>query len=103
MYSDQHEEMDATCDLLRIQHGSNPQLLGPLWVEIHFYMRVPSGKRIQKRWHTTKPDIDNLEKFYYDACVKVGIMKDDSQICRISSFKVYDINPRVEFSFRVLE
>ena len=39
-------------------------------------------------FHSVRPDIDNLIKFYMDLLNK-GFYVDDSQICALASIKVY--------------
>ena len=41
--------------------------------------------------HSTRPDIDNLIKFYMDLLNK-GFYVDDSQVCSLASIKVYSNN-----------
>lgn len=60
----------------------------PLRVSIDFYFPRPK-KHFRKcglrhdapRWHTQKPDRDNLEKAVLDALTTLGIWEDDSQVC----------------------
>ncbi len=56
----------------------------PVHVAITFIHNRPkklAGKgRVPKH---TRPDIDNLAKFYLDAITKAGIWKDDSQVCSL--------------------
>lgn len=42
--------------------------------------------------HSQKPDCDNLEKFYLDCC-KGLFFQDDAQVIRLSSCKMYAIQP----------
>jgi len=75
-------------------------------VILMFYLPVPKKlnkaqiKAIQEgtgiQYANTKPDLDNLIKFYLD--VGNGILyKDDKQIVCIQAMKCYDLNPRTEF------
>ena len=63
---------------------------GPLLLRLTFRFRCPaSAKKKEKeieRWHTKRPDLDNLEKSITDgiAC----LMGDDSQICTKVSKKI---------------
>ena len=45
--------------------------------------------------HTSRPDYDNLEKFYND-CIKKIVIKDDSQLCAGDWDKEYAEVPRTE-------
>ena len=44
-------------------------------------------------WHTKKSDIDNLLKLVMDSLNGV-FWKDDSQICQVIAYKLYDEKPR---------
>ncbi|GHE35093.1 RusA family crossover junction endodeoxyribonuclease [Sphingobacterium griseoflavum] len=70
-----------------------------LFVQITFYFARPkhhygTGKNSNKlkpnvgNYHTSKPDIDNLEKFVFDALTGI-FWKDDSYISHVMSAKVY--------------
>lgn len=73
------------------------------YVALTFFMPIPErsteAKRTTKLWHlekhTSKPDLDNLEKFYLD-CLTGMIFNDDSQVVRLASKKVYSVYPRTE-------
>lgn len=41
--------------------------------------RTPAGRK----WHDTKPDIDNIEKAICDVAEQAGWFKNDSQVCRV--------------------
>lgn len=45
--------------------------------------------------HNTKPDVDNLVKFYSD-CANGILWKDDAQVSVCNSKKLFDENPRTE-------
>lgn len=42
-----------------------------------------------RKWHTTKPDRDNLEKAVLDALSSLGIWEDDCQVCTGPVCKVW--------------
>lgn len=50
--------------------------------------------------HISKPDLDNLEKFYLDCSTGI-IWDDDAQITFCSSAKMYDENPRTEMEIMI--
>ena len=52
-------------------------------------------KKNAPRYKASKPDLDNLEKFVGDALESV-YWKNDSQIVKCPSVKIYSENPRVE-------
>lgn len=62
----------------------------PLELQLGFRFRCPkSASKKDKgavRWHTKRPDLDNIEKSITDALC--DLMEDDSQICVKSSSKV---------------
>lgn len=75
--------------------------LGPIKVEFKFWMPVPKYKRKQimdefetglKVWHSMKPDMSNLIKFYEDALNGI-LWKDDSAIVSICGEKFYSLQP----------
>lgn len=91
---------------LRSQHGDREPYEGPLHLDITFFMGMP--KYTKSKWqqlchtyHNIKPDIDNLEKFLLDICNNI-LIKDDCQIASVTKRKLYDYEPRTEFSFTPL-
>jgi Holliday junction resolvase RusA-like endonuclease len=69
---------------------------GPLKLEIRFYFPRTRSTR-NDVWHDSRPDTTNLIKLIED--VAQGILfKDDCTICWIDARKMYDDQPRVEFS-----
>lgn len=81
------------------QHGDEPMFSGPIAIDIVFYMktpqRFPNGKPLI--YHACRPDIDNLEKYVLDLCKGI-LFEDDRFVCKLSSLKKYDDNPRTEFT-----
>lgn len=82
-----------------------PAWEGPLKVSLTFYFARPvghfrTGKRAHElrddapRWHTKKPDRDNLDKAVMDALTNAGAWGDDCQVCdgRISKRFVYGLS-----------
>jgi Holliday junction resolvase RusA-like endonuclease len=100
-YSDQGT--DEGRFLLHLMQQVKQPLEGPLWVEMIFCLPRPKGhfgsgrnagtlKASAPRYPTSKPDLDNLEKFAMDCCNGVA-WKDDAQVVRSSSAKVFGDNP----------
>ena len=62
------------------------------------------GQKNRQIWHlsqhTTKPDLDNLEKFYLD-CANGIFWNDDCQVTSMQSIKMYDQNPRTIMEINV--
>ena len=104
-YNDQETEEGRF--LLEIkQQVKHPPTEGPVKVSCTFYMPRPkshygTGKNSGKlkpnapAFHTSRPDLDNCEKFCFD-CMNGIIWKDDSQIVESVAKKVYSDNPRTE-------
>lgn len=69
--------------------GTAPMWEGPLCVSLTFYFPRPKAhyrsngelRDTAPRWHTTKPDRDNLDKAVCDALTNLGIWLDDKQVC----------------------
>lgn len=69
-------------------------LAGPVALELDFLM--PRPKRLSRRcddpgelWHTSKPDLDNIEKAVLDALTQIGLWRDDCQVVAVSKTKRY--------------
>lgn len=89
-------------------HAGLPAYDKPLHLDITFFMVIPkshnkrSKKTAQPDPHSYKPDLDNLIKLVGDVGTKAGLWKDDCIIASIESRKIYDANPRTEFTVKVL-
>lgn len=99
---------------LREQHNNRPLYTGPCHLEAIFYMKIPKNSPAKRtamigKYHIFKPDADNLVKFIADlACMKTindedVLLKDDCIIASISAKKIYDLNPRTEFTITELK
>lgn len=70
---------------------------GPVCLWISCYMPRPKNhikkngtvKDWAPKWVETKPDNDNIEKAVMDALTSIGIWKDDAQVARNITEKVY--------------
>lgn len=66
--------------------------LDPIAIEINFMFKIPKSwpkkKADNAKLHTSKPDLDNLEKAICDAMNGI-VYKDDSQICMKQTKKVW--------------
>lgn len=67
---------------------------GPIRIDLDYFM--PRPKRLMRKKdtdgiipHTSKPDIDNLNKLVLDVMVKIGLITDDAQVYYIVAFKWY--------------
>lgn len=80
-----------------------PMFTGPLILTITFYMTIPMSWSIKKKTmmkgqlHDKKPDYSNLLKFMED-CGTGILYEDDSKIAVVIGKKIYDTEPRTEFT-----
>jgi Holliday junction resolvase RusA-like endonuclease len=61
---------------------------GPLAVTIEFRFPLPKSDPHRTR-HSTKPDIDKLERATLDALVHGGLIKDDARVFQVFKLKLY--------------
>lgn len=72
---------------------------GLVKAEFEFHMPIPKSLSKKKqakllgKYHTKRPDIDNLIKFYLDVCNAL-LYKDDSQVYTLSATKKYSLQPK---------
>ena len=107
VYDCQREAKRICAIHIQNQRGEDPLVGGPIHLDITFFMRIPKvaqknveNKRFQ--YHYYKPDISNLIKFLEDVSNRI-LFNDDSQIAYITARKVYDKEPRTEFSITPLK
>jgi Holliday junction resolvase RusA-like endonuclease len=70
-----------------------PQLTGAVLVEAVFVFARP--KTVTRRFPIVKPDLDKLLRAIGDGITDAGVWKDDSQIVRVVTEKVYGAAPGV--------
>lgn len=87
---------------LRAQHNDRPLLSGPLHLNVQFYMPIAATSRKKAFYHVFKPDLDNLIKWICDISNSI-LFNDDCIVAKITATKMYDKNPRTEFTLEVLE
>ena len=81
---------------------------GPLSMEIFFFMPIAASMSPSKRekrigtYHSARPDLSNMIKFYEDVGNEL-LYHDDCYIAIINAKKVYDEIPRTEIIIRKLE
>lgn len=67
-------------------------LEGAIFMKIEYFYNIPKSwnkaKKENAKWHTFKPDIDNLQKSVLDALNGIAYI-DDSQVCYIQARKKY--------------
>jgi len=101
-------------DFLIVCMNSRPDkpIDSPINMELKFYFHRPKNhygtgskstilKPNAPYFHTSRPDIDNLQKFVMDSLSSV-YYRDDSLICLLSSVKLYDEIPRIEITIETL-
>lgn len=84
-----------------LENAFKPIKTGPIGVKMMFGMPIP--KRCSKRalksicgkCHTSKPDIDNITKFFLDALNGIAY-HDDCQVAHLEATKVYSIAEKSE-------
>lgn len=89
---------------LRNQHHGLPLYKGQLHLHATFFMPIPGYKKRKicpGEFHSIKPDLDNLIKFLLDVSQDI-LFANDASISSCVCSKVYDDEPRTEFSIRVL-
>lgn len=106
-YNDQQTEEGLFLFYCREQLKYVDPIIGGVGVLLNYYMKRPKNhfgtgrnegklKSSAPKYHTKKPDIDNLNKFVFD-CLNKYTWKDDSQIVLVFSEKKYaEDNPRTE-------
>lgn len=99
VYDRQRREKDMVQWQLRAKYREEP-LSVPIRANIIFRMPIPKSTPAAVRremlngsfHHSKKPDIDNLEKFLFDAMNGI-VFKDDSQIYAVHKKKIYSEHP----------
>ncbi len=96
------------------QYTPKSPILGEVRIKVWFHMPRPKShyrtgkyagilkdKYKEVVWHTVRPDIDNLQKFIFDSLNGV-FWSDDSQICEIVAYKLYNEKPRtvIEINYK---
>lgn len=90
----------------------NKPIDSPINMELKFYFQRPKNhygtgkksnvlKETSPLLHTSRPDVDNLQKFVMDSLNTV-FYRDDSLICILSSAKLYDEVPRTEITIETI-
>lgn len=73
--------------------AGRPPLEGPVGLNVVFLFTMPKGEhRIReprpRRWHTSKPDVDNALKAIMDAAVMAGWVADDAPVAQVNAQKI---------------
>jgi Holliday junction resolvase RusA-like endonuclease len=94
-YDQQLKEKIAIGIMLSNQHNDEPLFSIPIHISCRFYIYKP--RKTFNIYPIKTPDVDNLCKFLFDV-MKDVLITDDRIICSLSVAKVYDSNPRTEFT-----
>ena len=88
------------------QQGYLKALEGPIWVNLDIRYPIPKSwskkRKITANYKVSRPDIDNIAKFYFDVLNQIAY-KDDSQVVSISSQKRYSDEPGIEINLFQME
>lgn len=106
-YNAQSKEMKETKEEIEKQ-WNHDIIKEPVSIRARFYMPIPKAIGSKKKrallfnkYHSKKPDIDNLLKYYFD-CMNGICFVDDSQISAVDAKKIYSDEPRTEILIRKL-
>ena len=90
-YDTQRRAKDALGLIIHNQLGIHQPLEGKIHLEAMFYMPEPKSLKASESggYHSKKPDIDNLLKFYLDVCKDFHVFHDDAQVSKVEMAKVY--------------
>lgn len=85
-YDSQSEEKTTIKWILKSKMKGKSPLEGALSVDMEFFFKKPKSSK--RKYHTVKPDVDNIVKAILDNGNGI-IWKDDNQIIMISAYKTY--------------
>jgi crossover junction endodeoxyribonuclease RusA len=76
--------------ITEIEKEAWAQTLGPVEVEVIFYLERPATISVAKRpWPIKPPDCDKLLRGVLDGLTDAGVWDDDGQVVKIIAWKVY--------------
>jgi len=91
------------------RHCPATAIEGPVRVDIAFFFPRPKSHFTAKglrptapKWHTAKPDRDNLDKLVLDGLTQLGFWRDDSQVCQGFISKAYAEKPGAAIEITLL-
>ena len=99
--------------LLTVQHNAPKEpITDPIMITVVFYFGRPKNHYRTGRnacmlrddapeWHTSRKDVDNLQKLIFDALNGI-FWKDDAQICWVEAQKKYSERPRTHLIIQTL-
>ncbi len=91
--TEQEEERIGKLALAAVNREKWSKPTGPVAVLVHAVFRIPDScsrkEALSRRWHTQKPDEDNIGKLVKDACNGI-VWADDAQIsCPVGPVKTW--------------
>lgn len=104
VFNPQFREKQIVSQIIATQitrQGVLSPLQGCISVEAYIHTSIPNSwskkrlKNVLGKFDPTRPDIDNILKFYLDAMNGL-VYQDDNQVTHLICEKRYSINPRVE-------
>jgi len=110
-YSDQETEEGRFLFEVYRQVGEHRPIMGAVRIKISYFFARPKNhygtgkntgilKSSAPKYHTIKPDLDNLDKMVYD-CLNNIVWLDDRQVVDAHTTKEYG-EPRTEIKIEVL-
>jgi Holliday junction resolvase RusA-like endonuclease len=104
VFDAQHKEKEQARWQMRTSYKGEP-LTCPVAITMTFFFVPPkSCSKVRRREylmgisnHISKPDVDNLAKFYMD-CLTGVVLGDDCQVFSLSLHKTYDVSEGVRIS-----
>jgi len=100
-YDPQKKEKGEARALIYNQRGTAMPFDTSVQLVVTFFMPIPKStpKKIDLngKLHSKRPDLDNLIKYVLDVIQPI-VIKDDSLVGTIIADKIYDDNPRTEFT-----
>lgn len=103
-WSSYHERKLIQEVTLQNQHGDLPLYTGPLSFEITCYMRITerdAKRNLAGAYHIYEPSSLDVQNMIVNCC-KGLIVEKVSSISLITCKKIYDTNPRIEFTISSL-
>ena len=80
----------TTAAVTEIENGSFAKSIGPVEIEVIFYLERPATVPVAKRpWPIKPPDADKLLRGVLDGMTDAGVWDDDGQVVKITAWKVY--------------
>jgi Holliday junction resolvase RusA-like endonuclease len=81
------------------QHDDEEMFINPVHLDVTFFVPIPKDcpKKLPSKYSVKNPTIDSLYKYFIDA-IRDIIVPNNTVICALSIKKMYDKDPRTEFT-----